>query len=82
VAGFGRVLHAVAERTGGRKVALVPPGAELPASAGTFARRSEVYGRFPAVRVDDAGARALGFAPRGVDEGIALTARWLTHKGR
>ena len=40
----------------------------------TFARRSEVYGGFPPVRIDDRGARALGFAPRGVDEGLALTA--------
>lgn len=77
VATFGRVLHAVAERLGGRKVEALPPGSELPASAGTFARRSEVYGRFPSVRVDDTGARALGFAPRGVDEGIALTTDWL-----
>jgi hypothetical protein len=27
--------------------------------------------------MDDAGARALGFAPRGVDEGLTLTAGWL-----
>jgi hypothetical protein len=27
--------------------------------------------------MDDAGARALGFAPRGVTEGLALTADWL-----
>jgi dihydroflavonol-4-reductase len=81
VATFGRVLHAFADRTGGRRVATLPPGSVLPPRAGTFARRSEVYGRFPRVRVDDAGARALGFAPRGVDEGIALTARWLAPAG-
>ncbi|WP_214401208.1 NAD-dependent epimerase/dehydratase family protein [Pseudonocardia lacus] len=88
VASFGRVLHAFADRTGGRRVATLPPGSTLPDSAGTFARRSEVYGKFPPVRVDDAGARALGFSPRGVDEGVALTAQWLrptqppTHRGR
>jgi nucleoside-diphosphate-sugar epimerase len=27
--------------------------------------------------MDDAGARALGFVPRGVDEGLASTADWL-----
>jgi dihydroflavonol-4-reductase len=45
--------------------------------AGTFARRSEVYGRFPPVRVADAGARGLGLAPRPVADGIALTADWI-----
>ncbi|MCO1657228.1 NAD-dependent epimerase/dehydratase family protein [Pseudonocardia humida] len=76
-ASFGRVLHAFADRTGGRRVETLPPGATLPDGAGTFARRSEVYGKFPPVRVDDSGARALGYAPRGVDEGIAITADWL-----
>lgn len=77
VAGFGRMLHAFADRTGGRRVPTVAPGATLASDAGTFARRSEVYGKFPPVRVDDSGARALGFAPRGVDDGVALTAEWL-----
>jgi dihydroflavonol-4-reductase len=77
VATFGRMLHGFAERVGGARVALLAPGAMLPEGAGLFARRSEVYGRFPPVRVADAGARGLGFAPRGVAEGIALTAEWL-----
>lgn len=76
VAGFGRVLHTYADAVGGAKVALLPPGSTLGPDADTFARRSEVYGQFPPVRVDDAGARALGFAPRRIDEGIALTAAW------
>lgn len=76
VAGFGSVLHAYADAVGGRRVRLLPPGSDLGPDAGTFARRSEVYGRFPPVRVDDAQARALGFRPRGVAEGVALTARW------
>jgi dihydroflavonol-4-reductase len=76
-ASFGRVLHGFADRTGGRRVELLPPGSTLGGDAGTFARRSEVYGRFPPVRVDDRGARALGFAPRGVDEALDITARWL-----
>jgi dihydroflavonol-4-reductase len=76
VAPVGRVLHAYADAVGGRHVALLPPGSTLGPDASTFARRSEVYGMFPPVHVDDAGARGLGFAPRGVDEGIALTAAW------
>jgi dihydroflavonol-4-reductase len=76
VASFGRVLHGFADRVGGRHVRLLPPGSSLGADAGTFARRSEVYGAFPGVKVQDAGARALGFAPRGIDEGLALTAAW------
>jgi dihydroflavonol-4-reductase len=77
VAPFGRVLHTFAGHLGGVRVRTLTPGSELPAGAGTFARRSEVYGRFPAVRIDDRGARALGFTPRGVDEGLALTAEWV-----
>jgi len=76
VARVGRVLHTFADAVGGQHVALLPPGSSLGPDASTFARRSEVYGMFPPVHVDDAGARGLGFAPRGVDEGIALTAAW------
>lgn len=76
VASFGRVLHAFADRVGGQRVRLLPPGSRLGADAGTFARRSEVYGGFPPVRVDDAGARALGFTPCGVEEGLERTAAW------
>ncbi|HZG89831.1 MAG TPA: NAD-dependent epimerase/dehydratase family protein [Pseudonocardia sp.] len=77
VATFGRILHAFADLVGGRRVATLPPGAALGPEAGTFARRSEVYGRFPPVRVADAGARGLGLAPRRVADGIALTADWI-----
>jgi dihydroflavonol-4-reductase len=74
---FGRVLHAFADLVGGQRVPLAPPGTTLPDGASGFARRSEVYGKLPTVRVDDRGARALGFAPRGIDEGLALTVQWL-----
>jgi dihydroflavonol-4-reductase len=77
VAPFGRVLHTFAGLVGGARVRTVPPGTELGPDAGTFARRSEVYGRFPPVRIDDRGARELGFSARGVDEGLALTAQWV-----
>lgn len=81
VAPFGRVLHTFADLVGGTHVATVPAGSSLGPEAGTFAHRSEVYGGFPPVRVDDRGARALGFAPRGVDEGLVLTAEWLRAEG-
>ncbi len=74
---FGHVLHTFAGRIGGMKVPVRSPGSSLGDDAGTFARRSEVYGHFPPVRIDDRGARALGFAPRGIDEGLLLTADWV-----
>jgi dihydroflavonol-4-reductase len=80
VAAMGRVLRMFADHVGGQRVRTLPPGSSLGEGASTFARRSEVYGHFPPVRVDDAQARALGFRPRGVDEGIALTAAWLGRK--
>ena len=77
VASFGRVLHTFARHAGGKTVRVLPPGSSLGPDAGTFARRSEVYGRFPPMRVDDSGARGLGFAPKGIEEGLAETAAWL-----
>jgi dihydroflavonol-4-reductase len=78
VATFGRVLGRFAELTDSpHRVTTRPPGATLPDEASLFARRSEVYGKLGAVHVDDAQARAAGFAPRGVDEGLAITAAWL-----
>lgn len=76
VAPFGRVLHLFARQVGGAMVRTLPPGSTLGGGAGTFARRSQVYGMFPSVRVDDAGARSLGFAPHGVAVGVARTAAW------
>ncbi|GAA3073640.1 hypothetical protein GCM10010464_42170 [Pseudonocardia yunnanensis] len=76
VATFGRVLHTFADHVGGVRVRTLPPGSSLGEDADTYARRSEVYGHLPPVRVNDAGARALGFSPVGVDEGVARTAAW------
>lgn len=81
VASFGRMLHTFAGLVGGTAVTTRPPGTTLGPDAGTFARRSEVYGNLPPARVDDAGARALGFTPVGVDEGLALTAKWIAAGG-
>ena len=78
VAGFGLVLARFAELMGSpQRPAVRPPGTTLADDASLFARRSEVYGKLGAVHVDDAGARALGFAPRGIEEGLAMTASWL-----
>ena len=75
---FGAVLNRACALLGSpHRVRALPPGSTLGPDAPTFARRSEVYGRFPAVHVDDAGARAIGIAPRGVDEGLELTCSWL-----
>jgi dihydroflavonol-4-reductase len=76
-ASYRRVLHAFAELVGGNHVRTLPPGSVLGADAGTFARRSQVYGEFPPVRVADSGARALGYRPTGIDEGLARTVAWL-----
>ncbi|WP_214368043.1 NAD-dependent epimerase/dehydratase family protein [Pseudonocardia sp. H11422] len=81
VAPFGRVLHTFAEQVGSpHRVRTLPPGSSLPDDAGTFARRSQVYGAFPPVHIEDAQACGLGFAPRGVAEGLRLTAEWVTQQ--
>ena len=81
-AGFGSVLHRYAELVGSPyRVRALPPGSSLGPDASTFASRSEVYGKLGPVRVDDAGARALGFAPAGLDDGLARTAAWLSGPG-
>ncbi|GAA4536429.1 NAD-dependent epimerase/dehydratase family protein [Pseudonocardia xishanensis] len=78
VAPFGAVLdRACALLDSPHRVRALPPGSDLGPDAPTFARRSEVYGRFPTVHMADAGARAIGIAPRGVAEGLELTCAWL-----
>lgn len=78
VASFGRVLDTYAELVGSaHRVRALPPGANLDDDAPPFARRCEVHGKLGPVRTDDAQARALGFTPRGLDEGPRLTADWL-----
>ena len=82
VAPFGSVVQRFAELIGSpHRVTAHPPGTTLPDDASLFARRSEVYGKLGAVHVDDAQARALGFAPRGVDEGLSIAAAWLRDRG-
>jgi dihydroflavonol-4-reductase len=77
VAPFSTVLDGIARHTGSsQRVRALPPGSDLPPDAGLFARRSEVYGRLRPVHVADANARGLGLTPRGLDEGLSLTAGW------
>lgn len=81
LASYPRVLDTYCELVGSpHRVRTLPPGSELSDDAPPFADRSVVYGRLGGYRVDDAGARALGFAPAGIDEGLAETARWLGHR--
>ncbi|WP_232660678.1 NAD-dependent epimerase/dehydratase family protein [Pseudonocardia sp. TRM90224] len=77
VAPAGRVVRRFAELVGGQPVRALPLGSSLGPDATTFARRTEVYGHIPPMRVDDAGAKALGFRPAGIEEGLARTAEWL-----
>lgn len=78
IAPVGAVLSRFAELMDSpRRVTAHPPGTTLPDDASLFARRSEVYGKLAAVRVDDTQARSLGFTPRGIEEGLSLTAGWL-----
>jgi dihydroflavonol-4-reductase len=79
IAGFGAVLHHYAELVGSpHRVRALPPGSSLGPDASTFASRSEVYGKLGPVRVDDTGARALGFEPTGLADGLARTAAWMS----
>lgn len=78
VASFSRVLDTYLRLVGSpHRVRPLPPGSTLADGAPLYARRSEVYGKLRPVRIEDAGARALGFSPRGLDEGLRLTADWL-----
>ena len=78
VASFPEVLDTYCEAAGSpHRVRALPQGSELPEGAPPFADRSVVYGRIGGYRVRDDRARALGFAPRGIAEGLALTARWM-----
>lgn len=78
VASFPEVLDTYAELAGSpHRVQRLPQGSELGPDAPPFADRSVVYGRLGGYRVRDDGARALGVAPRGIAEGLALTAGWM-----
>jgi dihydroflavonol-4-reductase len=78
VASFPEVLDTYCAEAGSpHRVRALPPGSELGPDAPPFADRSVVYGRLGGYRVVDDGARALGFAPRGIADGLALTARWM-----
>ncbi|MEJ2864527.1 NAD-dependent epimerase/dehydratase family protein [Actinomycetospora flava] len=79
IASFPEVLDTYCELAGSpHRVRALPQGSELSADAPPFADRSVVYGHLGGYRVRDGGARALGAAPRGIAEGLAITARWMS----
>jgi len=76
---FGAVLHRYAELVGSpHRVRALPAGSSLGPDASTFASRSEVYGKLGPVRVLDPAARALGFTPTALADGLAATASWMS----
>ncbi|HEX4250189.1 MAG TPA: NAD-dependent epimerase/dehydratase family protein [Pseudonocardia sp.] len=76
---FGVVLHRYAELVGSpHRVRVLPAGSSLGPDSSTFASRSEVYGKLGPVRVLDPAARALGFAPSGLADGLNATAAWMS----
>jgi dihydroflavonol-4-reductase len=78
VASFPTVLDTYCALAGSpHRVRVLPEGSELAGEVPPFADRSVVYGHLGGYRVRDDGARALGFTARGIEEGLALTARWM-----
>jgi dihydroflavonol-4-reductase len=76
---FGAVLHRYAELVGSpHRVRALAAGSSLGPDSSTFASRSEVYGKLGPVRVLDPAARALGFTPTGLADGLAATASWMS----
>jgi dihydroflavonol-4-reductase len=84
VATFPRVLNTFNSLWGAqREIEVLPRGSDLSREGGIvpFAIRSEAYGKLAPMSIDDRQSRALGFAPTGVDEGLALTVDWLKSIG-
>lgn len=83
VATFPRVLRLFNELWGASpEIEVLPPGSDIPRDRlWGHAIRSEAYGKLGPMRIDDANARALGFAPRGLEEGMRITVDWLRRTG-
>ena len=65
------------------EIEVLPPGSDIPREKlWGHAIRSEAYGKLGPMRIDDAQARALGFAPKGLDEGLGETVEWLRREGK
>jgi dihydroflavonol-4-reductase len=83
VATFPHVLNAFNALWGSEaQIDVLPPGSDL-RREGLFphAIRSEAYGKLGPMTIDDANARALGFSPRGLEDGLRLTVDWLRSIG-
>lgn len=59
------------------QIGRLPAGTPVDPAAPFFYHRAASYGALGGVRIDDSQARALGFRPRGVEEGLQLTMPWL-----
>ena len=59
------------------RVRRLPAGTPVDASAPFFYHRAASYGSLGGVRIDDSQARAIGFRPRGVEEGLQIAMPWL-----
>lgn len=78
LAPYAEVLNRAAELWGSPyRVRALLPGSPVPPDAPFFVTRSAAYGALGPARIDDAQARAIGFQPRGVEEGLRLTVPWL-----
>ena len=65
------------------EIEVLPPGSDIPRDKlWGHAIRSEAYGKLGPMQIDDAQARALGFAPKGLDEGLRETVEWLRGEGK
>lgn len=83
VATFPRVLESFNRLWGvSPQIEVLPRGSDIPRDRlWGHAIRSEVYGKLGPMTVDDTNARALGFVPAGLDQGLQITVDWLRSIG-
>jgi len=83
VATFPRVLNEFNRLWGvSPEIEVLPRGSDIPRDRlWGHAIRSEVYGKLGPMTIDDTNARALGFAPTGIDRGLQVTVDWLRSIG-
>lgn len=83
VATFPRVLDVFNRLWGASPdIEVLPRGSDIPRDRlWGHAIRSEVYGKLGPMTIDDTNARALGFAPTGIDQGLQVTVDWLRSIG-
>jgi dihydroflavonol-4-reductase len=78
VMAFPDILERAAAIAGNpQQIRRLPAGTPVDPQAPFFYHRAASYGALGGVRIDDSQARALGFRPRGVEDGLQLTMPWL-----